>query len=95
MVAAALAAGCATSDRPVHVAGIRSAAEADVTSCAYLDAVAGASGWYGMFARKGLENARLAALDQAQALGATHVVWTVAPQGYGSSHATGRAYRCK
>lgn len=87
-------AACATSEQPIGVPGIQSATEQQVAACKYLDTVAGASGWYGVFARKGLENARLAALEQAQALGATHVVWQPLAQGHGSSQAAGRAFRC-
>jgi hypothetical protein len=79
---------------PIQVPGIQVADEAHVAGCTYLDNVHGASGLYGMFASKGLENARFEALRQAKDIGATHVVWVPTAQGHGSSQASARAYRC-
>jgi len=90
---ALLTIGCA-STLPVKVQGIVITEESAVANCKYLDNVNGASGLYGMFASKGIENARKEALKQALALGATHVVWVPSDHGYGSTQVQGKAYHC-
>ena len=89
----ALLAGCATGD-PVRVASIDVASLPAVAKCQYLDTVYGTSSWYGMFAEKGIENARLSAFDKAQKLGGTTIVWEPQQQGFGSSQVNGKVYRC-
>lgn len=90
----ALLAGCA-SGVPVQDPLIKVSDAAGVASCRYLDSVVGTSGWYGLHADKGYENARLYAFDQARKLGATHVVWEGGPiSGHGSTSAAAKAYRC-
>jgi hypothetical protein len=86
-------AACATGD-PVRVEGIKVASAQGVAPCQYLDTVLGTSSWYGVFAEKGIENARLSAFDKAQKLGGTHIVWEMAPQSYGSSQVAGKVYGC-
>lgn len=83
-------AGCAT----VPVSGVADADESRVAACRYLGDVQGASGWGGLGAGTGMENARNAARRQAQALGATHIVWRSIEGGYAPS-ASGRAYDCR
>lgn len=86
--------GCATGI-PVQVADIKVASPQTVASCQYLDTVYGTSSWYGMFAEKGIENARLSAFDKARQLQASHVVWEPAmPQTFGSSNVAAKVYRC-
>ena len=80
--------GCASGD-PVRVADA-----ASVAPCKYLDTVYGTSSWYGVFAEKGVENARVSAFEKARSLGATHVVWEPIPQSYGSSQVAAKVYRC-
>jgi hypothetical protein len=92
-LAISLLAACA-SNMPIQVEGVQIADETQVTHCKYLDNVHGASGWYGLVARKGLENARLYALRQARKIGATHIVWVPAAQSSFSSQAEGKAYLC-
>ena len=89
----AILSGCATGE-PVQVASIKVASPQSVTACQYLDTVYGTSSLYGMFAEKGIENARLSAFDKAQKLSGTHIVWEPQQQGYGSSQVTGKVYRC-
>ena len=84
---------CATGD-PVRVEGIKVASAQAVTACQYLDTVYGTSSWYGLFAEKGIENARLSAFDKAQKVGGSHIVWEPQQQGYGSSQVTGKVYGC-
>lgn len=87
-------AGCA-SGVPVLDESIKVSDAAGVSSCRYLDSVVGTSGWYGLQADKGYENARRYAYDQARKLGATHVVWEGGPiPGQGSTSAAAKAYRC-
>ena len=92
-LALTLLVACA-SDMPIQVHGVQIADDAQVARCKYLDNVHGASSWYGLIARKGLENARSYALRQARDIGATHVVWVPAAHGYGSSQVEGKAYLC-
>jgi hypothetical protein len=94
LIATVLLSSCAAGD-PVRMPGIEVAEPAAVTSCRYVDTVHGTSSWYGLFAEKGIENARLSAFDKAQKLGATHVVRDAAAQPYGSSQVTAKAYVCR
>ncbi len=87
-------AGCASAT-PARIEGIQIADDPQVVGCAYLDTVSGTSGWYGWFGDRGTDNARIQALGQARAIGATHVVWLTAPQTYGSTRADAKAYRCR
>lgn len=66
-----------------------------VTGCKYLDTVQTSSSLYGVFAERGIKNARLSAMGRAKSLGGTHIVWEVLPQSYGSSQVAGRVYACK
>jgi len=92
--AALLLQGCAGPATPVQIQGVQPTEESGVVGCRYLDTVSGSSGWYGVNAGLGLSNARAEALSQALALGANRVVWIPLAQGYGSTHATAKAYRC-
>jgi len=85
--------GCATGN-PVRIEGVRITSPESVIACSYIDTVYGTSSWYGVFAEKGIENARLSAFDKAQKLGGTNLVWEPTSQGYGSSQVSGRVYRC-
>lgn len=89
-----LLAACATGS-PVQVADVKVASTNAVLNCDYLDTVYGTSSWYGVFAEKGIENARYSAFSKAKELGATHIVWDTIPQSHGSSQVAGRAYICK
>lgn len=91
---AVVTAGCAGPVTPVQVEGVQSTDEAGAVGCQYVDTVIGSSGWYGVNAGLGLSNARTDALNQAKAIGANRVVWVPMAQGYGSTHASARAYKC-
>lgn len=82
-------------DAPYRSPNIVVADQGGVSKCNYLNDVNGASGWYGVFASQGFENAREEAFQQAQSLGATHLVWTPTDQPFGSSQVHGKAYRCQ
>lgn len=87
--------GCAaTSVNVAQSSTVKPATPDQVASCTYIDDVVGTSGWYGMFASQGSENARQELLLKSEKLGATHVVWQQAGLGYGSTSATAKAYRC-
>lgn len=89
-----IVAGCAVqpSDRAVQ---IQEALPEQVEGCDFLRTVSGSSGQGGLAAREiGLSNAKAAALEAAAASGATHIVWTSLDNGFMSSQAHGRAYRC-
>ena len=66
-----------------------------VANCKYLDTVQTSSSLYGVFAERGIKNARASAIEKAEALGGTHIVWEVLPQSYGSSQVAGKVYACK
>jgi hypothetical protein len=83
-------AGCASG----FVPGITPATAEQVQSCRYLDTVIGSSGLYGYFGSAGADNARSEAMERAQALGATHVVWQDRSASYGSTSVAAKAYRC-
>ena len=94
-VFALILAGCAApSDRVQTSSSVKPATAEQVARCAYLDDVVGTSSLYGVFAASAAENARLEALTKAEKLGATHIVWTPAQGGHGSTAVSGKAYRC-
>ncbi|WP_156466705.1 hypothetical protein [Methylibium sp. Root1272] len=86
--------GCATDGAPPSKGAVKVTTADAVTGCAYIDDVVGTSGWYGLFATRGVENARGELLNRAQAAGATHVVWSAPSLTYGSTSVVGKAYRC-
>lgn len=87
-------AGCVSTQSVSRSATVAPATADQVSGCQYLDDLVGVSGMYGVFADKGVENARKKALEKAESLGATHVVWADASASYGSTSAAGKAYRC-
>lgn len=87
-------AGCAASGPHRNTSTVTPTTAAAVTNCAYVDDVVGTSGWYGIFATRGIENARSELLLRAQSAGATHVVWSEPTLTYGSTSVVGKAYRC-
>ena len=86
--------GACASGSPVQVPGVRVATLDSVSACKYVDTVYGTSSWYGVFAEKGIDNARLSAFTKARSLGGTHIVWEPLPQSYGSSQVAGKVYVC-
>lgn len=89
-VAVALA-GCATTG---NSSTVRPATLDQVQGCQYIDDVIGSSGWYGVFARQGSDNARADAFGKAASLGATHLVWSPLSARHGSTDLSGKAYKC-
>lgn len=65
-----------------------------VKTCEYLDDIIGTSGWYGVFATQGVENARAETMTKAANMGATHIVWQSNAVNYGSTSVAGKVYRC-
>lgn len=93
----AILAGCATPSVPYTVVKsdpVKPATPERVKSCEYLDDIIGTSGWYGVFATQGVENARAETMTKAANLGATHIVWQSNTVNYGSTSVAGKAYRC-
>jgi hypothetical protein len=87
--------GCAAPITQVaQSASVRPATSAQVERCEYLDDLTGTSGWYGMFATQGTENARQELLAKAAKVGATHIVWAPPILIYGSTSVAAKAYRC-
>lgn len=89
--------GCAAPSAPLVPANssVRPATAEQVRACEYLDDVIGTSGFYGVFASQGVENARAETLNKAVSIGATHVVWQSSTVSYGSTSVAGKAYKCK
>jgi hypothetical protein len=85
---------CATGSA-VQVADVKVISATAATSCEYIDTVYGTSSWYGVFAERGIENARYSVFSKAKGVGATHIAWEPIPQSHGSSQVTGRAYKCR
>ncbi|MGC4062180.1 MAG: hypothetical protein QM749_15580 [Aquabacterium sp.] len=81
--------------QPARYTGLVQAVEAeDVTPCKYIGSLYNSSGLTGLFAPKGVDNIKNTLLRQADAMGATHVVWDKAMAGYDSTSLTGKAYSC-
>ena len=74
---------------------VKVALDEHVKDMDFLGEVHGFSGWYGVFAEKGYKNAKEDALQQANDLGATHVVLEKQAPHYGGTEVHGRAYREK
>ena len=83
---------CATTPS-APAAHVRDADEKMVESCEFLAQVHGSSGWGGLAASTGMENAKTEAREKAASLGASHVVWATVSGGY-APNVSGRAYRC-
>lgn len=92
LVGSGAVAGCATT-RSSAAQSIVETESKQVVDCAYVREVHGTSGWGGVAASTGIENAKNEALDQATAAGATHVVWEALEAAFIPS-ARGKAYRC-
>lgn len=89
--------GCAAPSVPyteLKIGTVKPATPERVKSCEYLDDIIGTSGWYGVFATQGVENARAKTMTKAANLGATHIVWQSNTVNYGSTSVAGKAYRC-
>lgn len=81
--------------QPARYTGLVQTVEADdVTPCKYIGSLYNSSGLTGLFAPKGVDNIKNTLLRQADAMGATHVVWDKAMAGYDSTTLSGKAYLC-
>jgi hypothetical protein len=64
-----------------------------VIGCKFVGQVQGSSGWGGLAASTGMENAKNEAREKAAQLGATHIVWQAISGNY-TPYVTGHAYSC-
>jgi hypothetical protein len=64
-----------------------------VQQCTFLADLNGSSGWGGLAASTGMQNAKNEVREKAAELGATHVVWNQTEAGWTPSSGA-RAYRC-
>jgi hypothetical protein len=88
-------AGCAgVGAQQFNAEGITLGDEGMVKDCKFLGDVTGLSSFYGLFSGPAYASARKLAVEQAQQLGATHVVFTGGSSHYGGTEAFGRAYKC-
>jgi len=83
--------GCASSKA---IGTIKETSERNVGNCDYITNVSGTSGWGGLAASSGIENAKEQAKQQAIDSGATHIVWQSINGGYSPS-VSANAYNCK
>ena len=88
-----ISAGCATTLSPA-AASIQPADQSTIVGCTFVGDVSGSSGWGNLAASQGMQNAKNEGLEQAAAMGATHVIWVNIAGGY-SPYANGKAYKCK
>lgn len=82
---------CSTPSPQARV--VTDADQAMVQSCRFVGTVNGSSGWGGLVASAGMQNAQNEARENAAALGANRVVWAVIAGGWGPS-VSGNAYQC-
>ena len=96
IVAVSMSAHAAPSVQYTQVkqGNVKPATPEQIKTCEYLDDIIGTSGWYGVFAAQGVENARAEIISKAVSIGATHIVWQSHTVVYGSTSAVGKAYRC-
>jgi hypothetical protein len=96
VLASALLAACSNfPQQPARYTGlVQTVSAEDVTPCKYLGGLYNSSGLTGLFAPKGVDNIKNTLLRQADAMGATHVVWDKPLAGYDSTTLTGKAYDC-
>lgn len=92
LCAALAVSGCASSGQ-TSLPAVQEADDAMVTGCSFLGEVHGTSGWGGLAASVGIENAKKEALRKAAKKGATHVVWMNISGGFSPS-VSGKAYKC-
>jgi len=84
---------CATRPAPKALE-IKIADMKMVAKCSYAGFVQGSSGWGNPAETVGIQAAKDQALDMAEKLSATHVVWTHLMGGH-SPYVEGRAYFCE
>jgi hypothetical protein len=86
---------CSSVQHHERYAGpVQSANAEDVRHCEFLGNLSSSSGLTGLFAPKGVDNIKQNLLRQADAMGATHIVWDKATAGYESTTLSGKAYNC-
>ena len=86
-------AACASSN-PAAIQGVDVATQETVARCKYLDTIIGSSSLYGVFAERGIENARASAVEKAKHIGGTHIVWEQTAPSQGTSQVAAKVYRC-
>lgn len=95
VVAAMVLPACSSIQHHERYSGHVIEANADmVAQCKLVDTLSSSSGLTGFFAPKGVDNIKQNLLRQADAMGATHVVWNKASVGYDETSLSGKAYRC-
>lgn len=92
LLSIAFVSGC-SSTASLSATKIKSSEQNDVESCQYVGDVHGSSGFGGVAASTGMENAKIEAKESAAKLGATHIVWMNISGGYSPS-AFAKAYKC-
>ena len=87
--------GCGTVDQTTRYQGnVVATGAANVATCKYMGELSGHSGLTGLFAPKGVDNVKQSLLKQADAMGATHVVWADSSAMPDNTSLTGKAYAC-
>lgn len=83
--------GCAS---PKATGTIKESVLTDVEKCQFVTNVSGTSGWGGVAASSGINNAKEEAKQQAIDSGATHIVWQTVSGGFSPS-VSANAYKCE
>lgn len=87
-------AGCATVISPTSTT-VKEATAQQVTSCKLIKSIAATSPFYGVFAGQAMRVTREKILLEAEAVGATHIVFGQSEAGYGSTTQNAQAFDCK
>lgn len=83
---------CATAPS-AEAMRVRDADSSMIRNCKFLGIVSGTSGWGGLAASAGEQNAENSARAKAAAMGANRIVWMTVNGGW-APNASGNAYRC-
>ena len=87
---------CATSLTQESMKIVQTNQPSDVKGCKTLGEVKGHSSYGGLMMQEAGKNyAKNEAVNNASAMGATHILWTLAEGGFFGGNATGVAYNCK
>lgn len=94
LVAALGLSACATDTDGRYAGAVQPLDEDSAVHCQLIEELSSSSGLVGFLGPKGVDNIKQNLLRQADALGATHVVWGQPVVGYDSTSLKAMAVRC-
>lgn len=94
VLAACLACQSCATTPSASASRVADADQGMVAGCQFVGEVQGSSGWGGLAASTGMENAKNEAREKAAKLGATNIIWHSIAGGY-APYVSGRAYSCR